>query len=424
MCVLALLAGWASAHATDLDPAQNLCFVPNFEIHAGDSATISVNLTNTVALNDFGADLYLPQGLELRGAYAATSRTASHQIVGRDRDGFTRIMGFSMAQQAIEPGEGAILTLKVAASDTMQNDTIWLRNISFSVLGDSASHRFNDSFAQVTVTGSVLLGDANGDGAVSIVDATTIANHIMDRPVKSFAARAADANNDGRVSIADASKVIEMLLSSTSNAPARARRHTLAAMPTDRAIALQQGVMGDDGLWHAALSLNSASNTYTALQADVVLPQGIELHDVALASGAASHSLLTSDMGGNVLRVIVFSPQSAPLANGAEVVNLTFSADDGASLELDEALAATTDASEFRLLPATQTTGASLPAASGTQVQVHNGMIAITNPSHLPVRIFTVNGMQVAANCSSYTPDAAGTYLVQVGAETFKVTTR
>lgn len=59
---------------------------------------------------------------------------------------------------------------------------------------------------------SVLKGDANDDGRVSIVDVTMTINAILNRKDDNFNAEAADMNVDGRISIVDATMIINVIL--------------------------------------------------------------------------------------------------------------------------------------------------------------------------------------------------------------------
>ena len=58
----------------------------------------------------------------------------------------------------------------------------------------------------------LILGDANGDGVVSIADVTAVVGHILGQPVGYFNAYAADVNHSGSVTIADAKIIVEVLL--------------------------------------------------------------------------------------------------------------------------------------------------------------------------------------------------------------------
>ncbi|MBO4801149.1 MAG: CotH kinase family protein [Bacteroidaceae bacterium] len=57
-----------------------------------------------------------------------------------------------------------------------------------------------------------LLGDANGDGRVTITDAVYIVNYILQQPADDFQKEAADLNGDGKVTVTDAVMVINILL--------------------------------------------------------------------------------------------------------------------------------------------------------------------------------------------------------------------
>lgn len=56
-----------------------------------------------------------------------------------------------------------------------------------------------------------LLGDANGDGSVTILDATAIQKHIVKIPEENFRDDLADVNKDGSITIIDATLVQIML---------------------------------------------------------------------------------------------------------------------------------------------------------------------------------------------------------------------
>ena len=53
----------------------------------------------------------------------------------------------------------------------------------------------------------VILGDTDGDGEVSILDATEIQRHLASLPTQSFDETAADTDRDGEVTILDATKI-------------------------------------------------------------------------------------------------------------------------------------------------------------------------------------------------------------------------
>ena len=68
----------------------------------------------------------------------------------------------------------------------------------------------------VTASGAYLLGDADGDGAVTILDATAIQRHLADLPT-AFCAAAADVDGEDGVTIIDANYLQRWLAGLPSN---------------------------------------------------------------------------------------------------------------------------------------------------------------------------------------------------------------
>lgn len=64
----------------------------------------------------------------------------------------------------------------------------------------------------LTGTGSVTMGDVNGDGRISIADSAMIINYILGLDNPGFIESAADMNGDGRISIVDESMIINVIL--------------------------------------------------------------------------------------------------------------------------------------------------------------------------------------------------------------------
>jgi hypothetical protein len=60
-------------------------------------------------------------------------------------------------------------------------------------------------------TSSIIPGDANNDGSVSIADVTAVINYINGIVVANFDVIAADVNGDGKISIADVTGIINII---------------------------------------------------------------------------------------------------------------------------------------------------------------------------------------------------------------------
>ncbi len=62
-------------------------------------------------------------------------------------------------------------------------------------------------------TPSVLIGDVNHDGEVSIVDVTTLIDYLLGGDTTGVDLAAADVNNDSEVNIEDVTELVDMLSS-------------------------------------------------------------------------------------------------------------------------------------------------------------------------------------------------------------------
>ena len=69
----------------------------------------------------------------------------------------------------------------------------------------------------ITLVDTVLPGDVNGDGKVSISDAVAVVNYILGQPSTNFNVAVADINSDEDITFADAVAIVNIILSSTSD---------------------------------------------------------------------------------------------------------------------------------------------------------------------------------------------------------------
>ncbi len=60
--------------------------------------------------------------------------------------------------------------------------------------------------------GTVMVGDANGDGTVDVSDVVAIVNKILEKPSANFNEKAADVNGDGNIDVGDVVAVVNIIL--------------------------------------------------------------------------------------------------------------------------------------------------------------------------------------------------------------------
>ena len=92
-------------------------------------------------------------------------------------------------------------------------------DFSYYFTGDGSDYVFTFDADHLTFTievvenqPTILLGDVNGDGTLSIKDVTELINYLLAGEQPGFNAANADVNQDGKISIADVSGVISIVL--------------------------------------------------------------------------------------------------------------------------------------------------------------------------------------------------------------------
>ena len=60
---------------------------------------------------------------------------------------------------------------------------------------------------------TVVPGDADGDGKVSVTDVTAIIDYVLSNDASGINLDAADFNNDGKITIADVADMIDYIIS-------------------------------------------------------------------------------------------------------------------------------------------------------------------------------------------------------------------
>jgi hypothetical protein len=87
------------------------------------------------------------------------------------------------------------------------------------------------NFTHIVEIESTVIGDANGDGNLTVADMTAIAHYVLGHTLEGFSETAADANQDGQVNVADYTAVAHLLLYGSIERPANARVDNVGAGP-------------------------------------------------------------------------------------------------------------------------------------------------------------------------------------------------
>lgn len=144
--VMAALAVSFVAKASDPDVT-----VADFNIAAGETKTLTLDLNNTGEMTAIQCDMYLPEGIEFNklGAFDKTrveydedSDEYSHNKgAAKQEDGAIRFLIYSTAVKAFKGTSGAIVKFTVTASSTFDNTTpcsITIKNKEISATNTQA----------------------------------------------------------------------------------------------------------------------------------------------------------------------------------------------------------------------------------------------------------------------------------------------
>ena len=166
------------------------------------------------------------------------------------------------------------------------------------------------------VTSTGLKGDVNGDGAVNIADINKLIDYILRDLINSETLQRGDVNGDGTINISDINAVIQIILGPSAS-------HNAAVNTTDL-LHLNDLTLspGETGTLHVTVD-NAAR--YSALQCDIVLPDGLTLVD---ATAAGSNLVETGLAGDNTSRALTYSMNLLPFDGDTQpVLTLTVRAD-------------------------------------------------------------------------------------------------
>ena len=235
---------------TDYSTIDNTIYLERTEGKTGGQVTLSVKMKNTVEVQGFQFDLYLPEGVTVATdeegfpmAQLSTVRTTKQKTDYFDSsfrpDGSLRVLCGSTKGYVFdgEDGEVALITLNIS-SDMEEGDyPLILKEVSVS---DLNSVSYNTDYLKSTLNlSSYTLGDVNGDCKINVSDFIAVANHILGRTTTTtFIVKAADVNFDNNINVSDFIGIANMILRGTTTSGANsavmsAPRRADGVSPTD-----------------------------------------------------------------------------------------------------------------------------------------------------------------------------------------------
>lgn len=162
------------------------------------------------------------------------------------------------------------------------------------------------------VANFALLGDAYEDDVVDVADVASEVSYILNNTVLEYRAmKIADVYADDMIDVADVASVVGIVLSPATVAkvaPRKAPKRWTAGIDMD-------GLFYTNGKATMAVSLGESANSLTALQFDVVLPEGFTFDKSAVSKAAElDHSVAYQLQQDGTMRVIMYSMSNESLA--------------------------------------------------------------------------------------------------------------
>ena len=257
--------------------------------------------------------------------------------------------------------------------------------------------------ASIVVKSHAQVGDAKMDGKVEINDAIDIANYVVGKKTvaeedREFYVKAANANGDeeGLITFADASATVKIALDASTSASTQSRIRSAYDASAD-ALVIGRASAGSRGTV-IPVSLENAG-AYVAFQADIILPEGMDVEVKAADAVAATHTLMTKKHADNHIRVALFNFGGNAFAAGeAPVIEIvTDSFVSASDIVITDIIASDADANASVLASKTAAT---------------NGVAAIGLDGDAPVKVYDINGIYVSDTMEAL---QQGTYIVRQG---------
>lgn len=203
--------------AVTASAADYRMWIEDFEIKAGETKVVSLNMDNVAEVTGFQTDIVLPEGLSIKVDdddfyyIDLTSRaTRGHTIDGSAMsDGVIRVISYTTDVVPFKLNTGAVATITLVANSEFKSGEIIVRGTE---LAAPDGNQFYPADETSKVNGGVspeTKGDLNGDGVVDIADVNAVIDMILGLQSSSDVA---DVNGDGAVDVADMNAIINIIL--------------------------------------------------------------------------------------------------------------------------------------------------------------------------------------------------------------------
>lgn len=242
-----------------------------------------------------------------------------------------RVLAYSQGGAFIPSGNGQVMSIMLTPNEPLEDGDYYL-SVSNIVMG---SKSMKNMYAGTDVNSpfsirDYMLGDANGDGTVNVIDVVTAIDYILRKNPAGFIFKAADTNNDQTINVIDVVSIIDIILGRWTAAPL-----LRAAADNTENDNINLVRNADQSL---SLCLDN-QGYYLAGQFDLILKEGQTLDDITVSEiRAFNHQISYSEIEPGVFRIVLYAMQNVPIVeHQGEIINIKL-AGDGESVRIDNAL--------------------------------------------------------------------------------------
>lgn len=197
----------------------------------------------------------------------------------------------------------------------------------------TAMYKEADQWMNFFYQAAYILGDVNGDGHVNITDVTMLVNYLLSGNAIQINLLAADVNGDGNVNVSDVIALITLISQRAAKMSVNDiyTAHNAVFNTTGDVLMMPSFAMRAGEQRTVNVALNNHEQAYTAMQCEVVMPQGMRLIAVDGIERGSAHEYTVSEheTEAGVYTVIGISMDLDTYSGeDGNVLRLTVAADD------------------------------------------------------------------------------------------------
>ena len=285
-------------------------------------------------------------------------------------------------------------------------------------------------------------GDANNDGIITVTDIVVTASYILGDDVQDFVPASVDLNNDNKVNVTDITLLVNLVL----NSPSQSSQTIFKAPQYDNVVNrlyIEDFTIDAGETKQIAIKLDN-SDAFTAFQADIRLPKGIELCQdnngfmMALSERKGSdHALISVLRNDDAIRLLSYSLGLNEYSDyDGDLVYLTVRAAENYvgtnQITLDNISFVESDREQHFFSPTSANVIGNIVTGvantdAGVVITTRGNDIIVANVSNgLEVNVYSADGALIRSEKSvgdtiCIEAPVKGIYLIKVGTKTVKV---